>query len=831
MKDKFEIGPEIFNVMWTTDADGKKILILRDGNQSQNKGFILQSLFSGKSITVEIGNAAFISKIAEKFKLDDLLEICKIYTMDGSLPPGGKSAFLNTMVWIRSLLRHFGTITKFFFTLWDLIGVAFVLGFFCNVIILIATTGLSTIEINPALFVFVILPFILFSIYFVNLMIIAVLEFFKFRVFIIKSPFSSTQILFSKFLKVIGSMNIEHAEYYDFGYVYDVTMGLLLIVFVLLFGLQMFSTNAAFLVELFVYIFAVILPPLRYVIVIILYAVHAFLGCSKRCSSRFIEIGDFSDFILNAIYFRDHEYHDMYDAIKGNIDVRSEIQSDDHNETTGGIPLEDVGEVGNSTVIDYLTPVKGDIDGMSKMSIILRGIFSKHTFAIYVFVSVLIYVIYNAATSNVTVAQVVVLLLVFGAIIVPMATWISFPFFWIERAKEQTRTERSLERERESLSYTLSYKRYVRNYMIWSHDAVILRWSSIILSFIVIFFLFLYILVAIVFASNPNVFRADEIEYNESSMTRQILEEPVRTNETEGFRMTRNPICDYSLKGLNSQQLLALADASYYNTPQRKQKKELILREYFNGSLTITEINTTKFPDPIYNCSLSHFEIEELNLIVFSIKGTKTLNDIIADAELWIGSMIFDVVMQFTPLVEMYAATSRVFLGWLLSLPRYVFKQFSLVEKYVSKYYDYINSIEIPENYDVILTGHSLGGGIAKILSLMTGWQAVAVSGPGISSVESTYKSKFNNIGNTFVNINPAHDMVAMIDSISDSTEFKIPCRSGIMKCHSSVRTLCQTGIICGDGPKHEQYCRQGFPGTQYDEMAELITLVDKKVK
>ena len=830
-----QIDGDTFKIQWTTDPNGNKILIITEPPADQEKGFVLQSLFNGKTISIDINNAVFVKRVAEFFELYDLKEVCQKYIDNGKIEPGLKSASCKTLSWIRSLLRHFGTVTKFFFTLWDLIGVAFILGFFCNIIILLATTGLSTIVNNPALFIFVILPFLLFSIYFVNLMIIAVLEFFKFRIFLVKSPFTSIQVLIMKLLKVWGIKKPYVREYMDLGYVYDVFMGLLLVIFFILFGSQMISTKAAYLVELFIFIFAVIIPPLRYILVILLYTLHAYSGLFRKCKDRFNEIDDFSDFILNAIYLRDHCYHDLFNAIKGKVGVQDVAPADQNDRATATteIDLPDIQqEQARETVVEYLAPEKNELDGMTRKRIILRGIFSRSTFAIYVFVSVLIYVIYNAVTSSVTVGQIIVLLVIFGFILVPMATWISFPFFWIGRARENSRTERSLVREKENLETTKAYKRYTHNFMLWSHDAVILRWSSFMLSFIVIFFLFLYVFASLAFVSNPNVFRADEVEYNSS--VKRALEEPLDVNENEGFRITRNPICDYRLKNLSSQQLLALADASYYDTAPRWNKKILILKEYFgeNYESLIEEINTTIFPDPIYNCSLTHFKIKEKKLIIFSIKGTKNLNDILADAELWIGSIIFDVLMQYTPLVEMYAAASRSYLGLLLSLPRYVFKQFSLVEKYVTKYHDYIKSIDIPDDYDVILTGHSLGGGIAKILSFMTGWQAVAVSGPGVSCVESIYKSsKYKNIGNTFVNINPGQDFVAMIDSISDSTEFKVPCRSGIMKCHSSVRTLCQTGVICGDEKLHEAYCRLGFPGSQYDDMVNLKTYVDMKVK
>ncbi|EAY03851.1 hypothetical protein TVAG_063640 [Trichomonas vaginalis G3] len=350
-----------------------------------------------------------------------------------------------------------------------------------------------------------------------------------------------------------------------------------------------------------------------------------------------------------------------------------------------------------------------------------------------------------------------------------------------------------------------------------------------VITTLIIAIIFAYIIIAIVFSLNIDLTR-DEIKiYSQPNATVAAASIINAANiSTVGFRETLDPLCYMQVKGLTTEQVITLADSAYYYTNDRKQLKGLLFQEYFGSDYVedLVEIESP-FPHALNKCSLCHYQIKSLNLTVFSIRGTKTMTDVLADVELWIGTVLIDAVMKVTPLVQTFALSSKAVIGSFMSLPRYIFHEFSLIDKYVGIFENYINSVNITNTTDALIVGHSLGGGLARILSLKTGMQAVAVSGPGISCVERYYYNHYKNIEPTVISINPRMDIVAMVDNFDDLTEFKVPCKSGLFKCHSVARTLCQTGLICGNGPIHEDYCGKIFPEKAYKKMKNLAAPIN----
>jgi lipase ATG15 len=140
---------------------------------------------------------------------------------------------------------------------------------------------------------------------------------------------------------------------------------------------------------------------------------------------------------------------------------------------------------------------------------------------------------------------------------------------------------------------------------------------------------------------------------------------------------------------------------------------------------------------------------------------------------------------------------------------------------YTDLVHDFVRDMDKTGVTEIIITGHSLGGGLSKIISARTGYQAVAFSGPGINSIGPFYAWKDIRIKNSFVNVVPNLDPVALVD-VSSGSDFVIPCESGVWECHSMARTQCMLATLCGEIQKHIEWCDSVMGTAEMDEIFDL---------
>lgn len=141
------------------------------------------------------------------------------------------------------------------------------------------------------------------------------------------------------------------------------------------------------------------------------------------------------------------------------------------------------------------------------------------------------------------------------------------------------------------------------------------------------------------------------------------------------------------------------------------------------------------------NCSLYDdlprvvvFDFEGTRVVSF--KGTSTIADANLDASLWSTIWVMQQLDRIYPVVEMFAVDQ---LQWLLQygvLPgqRMTRERFwDNVTRQVAALADEAG------NREMVLTGHSLGGGIAQVIAARLGYQALVFSAPGILYSTQTF--------------------------------------------------------------------------------------------
>jgi putative lipase involved disintegration of autophagic bodies len=98
----------------------------------------------------------------------------------------------------------------------------------------------------------------------------------------------------------------------------------------------------------------------------------------------------------------------------------------------------------------------------------------------------------------------------------------------------------------------------------------------------------------------------------------------------------------------------------------------------------------------------------------------------------------------------------------------------------------------------VIMTGHSLGGGIAKIVAAKLGIPVIGVSAPGIALSHRIFGVSRANVDRLEINLLSSEDIVPMFDRQSGIIlQMRCPMANPLA-CHQLGVTMCDLFEKCG---------------------------------
>ncbi len=195
------------------------------------------------------------------------------------------------------------------------------------------------------------------------------------------------------------------------------------------------------------------------------------------------------------------------------------------------------------------------------------------------------------------------------------------------------------------------------------------------------------------------------------------------------------------------------------------------------------------------------------NVTILSIQGTSNKRDFLLDAQLYLPSLLLTVINSISSLNREKEVLSWTIIEYGLSLPYRLFFQFFMIEEYLTelKTVYYKNNETFSDN--IIIVGHSLGGGLAKIFGKKIGKKAISLSGPGINAFNSLweYKGNISEFGLTTIDIIPDLDPIPRVE-LSGGTTYRILCMKSPLECHNKELSLCESLIICRN-PYAREYC------------------------
>ena len=269
------------------------------------------------------------------------------------------------------------------------------------------------------------------------------------------------------------------------------------------------------------------------------------------------------------------------------------------------------------------------------------------------------------------------------------------------------------------------------------------------------------------------------------------LHEDVPYTNNTGIFKQKPAICQWRGDGISINEFSSLAYACYYNTLDD-------ISHSLSFCLPKSSTNTFKIGDNSINSKSGvhfvDFINEEKNVIVVAIRGTKTFEDLFQDVYIWSASALIQMSGYFGTFIKFWPRDT------IATLVNFIVRQFTNLQLlYWIDVEKHITDLKENTNYTLYLTGHSLGGGVAGVISAHLDIPAITFSSPGLGYSYKTYDIELKKLIRNFVNIVPMSDPIPFLDSQIGQVQ-NIECNTEQpLACHSIFNTIDTLNRMCGE--------------------------------
>ena len=256
------------------------------------------------------------------------------------------------------------------------------------------------------------------------------------------------------------------------------------------------------------------------------------------------------------------------------------------------------------------------------------------------------------------------------------------------------------------------------------------------------------------------------------------------------------PICGstWTPLRLNIADMAFLSYVAYQENCNRQELNRTINSYFLNrfGEWNVTYISEE-------NPRFYHLFEASSQVDIISIRGTRSTREWIENLKLWSEIISYQVTSVALPMQQLPSSFVTSFVSAASFLERLLHHgcedfAFSSVESYLKEHV--INETD----HHILLTGHSMGGGLAKIIGSRLKLPAVSFMSPGEVHIHEKMGFTLRDLERYTTSVVSRSDMVTWVDHHGGLVQY-IGCNaSGYAQCHSIGNTYCELKNGCGFG-------------------------------
>jgi len=190
------------------------------------------------------------------------------------------------------------------------------------------------------------------------------------------------------------------------------------------------------------------------------------------------------------------------------------------------------------------------------------------------------------------------------------------------------------------------------------------------------------------------------------------------------------------------------------------------------------------------------YHMTRQNTSIIAVRGTWSAMESLQDLNFWMPAAFLEFASMMGPSVF----DSKYLLSTMVGISQAVW---SVKKSQFSDLLEYVRLQADKGEYEhFYITGHSLGGGLAKMVGALVGIPAITFSAPGLWDTSVIVEPPISSSALTrgSVTVVPQNDVVPKIDAQTGSV-LHIECpHKEAAKCHSITSTMCELLASCGDG-------------------------------
>ncbi|CAM9842078.1 unnamed protein product [Chrysoparadoxa australica] len=209
---------------------------------------------------------------------------------------------------------------------------------------------------------------------------------------------------------------------------------------------------------------------------------------------------------------------------------------------------------------------------------------------------------------------------------------------------------------------------------------------------------------------------------------------------------------------------------------------------------------------------------EKAEVSVVAIRGSDPgrVNDFIEDIKMWTEPVVLHAILgNLFPTIRFWPDSLTAVVIARLHDALFFFGLWSEAQ-YWQPLLQYVKEVVLPREGHVIITGHSLGGGLARIVASAAQVPCITFSPPGIAQSYLKFRVGDDGVDSAFfhhksIAVTPEMDFVTKVDTQTGMVQ-NIQCstahQSAQFSCHMLESTVCELINRCGDSRERFTACR-----------------------